>query len=75
MMAADERLNAREMQAAIAHLARRATSQHDAEKGTLAAAVAIMVATYGPALAVERLRDVADLIEHDAVLPDGGHLQ
>ena len=71
----DETLNALEVQFAIKFLLKRAQSQHDAEKGAIAAALSIMMATRGPAGAVEALRDLADIIEHDAVLPNRGPLQ
>jgi len=68
MMTAQDRLNAWETQCAIAMVLRKAQSQHDAEKGALAATLAIMVATNGAVGAVDRLRDCADLIERDLVL-------
>lgn len=76
MMAAhDETLNALEVQFAIKFVLQRAQSQHDAERGAIAAAISIMMASRGAAGAVEGLRDLADIIEHDAVLPRGGAVQ
>jgi len=76
MIAADvERLSAPEIQAAIALVLKKAKSQHDAEKGALAAALSVTVATHGPVAAVERLRDLADVIERDIILPRGGLMQ
>ena len=65
-------LNARELQAAIAFVLKRATTQHAAEKGAMAAAVSIAIATRGPVEAVDYLRDLADLIEQDELLPKQG---
>ena len=75
MAAADTRLNSREVQAAVAFIALRAMSQADAEKGLVSAALAIVLATRGPVGAVDYLRDLADVIEHDAVLPPGEAMQ
>lgn len=71
----DKKLDAREVQLAIGFVLKKAQSQEDAEKGALAAALSVMVATYGPVAAVDRLRDCADLIERDLILPRGDFLQ
>jgi hypothetical protein len=75
MMTAQDRLNAWETQCAIAFVLRKARSQGEAEKGGVAAAIAVTIATRGPVAAVDFFRDLADLIERDAVLPPGEVLQ
>lgn len=74
-MTAHDRLSAWETQCAIALVLRKAQSQQEAERGALAAALAILVATSGPVGAVDKLRDLADLIERDLVLPSGEVMQ
>lgn len=76
MMAADEtRLNGWETQCAIAHVLKKAISQEAAERGAVAAAISIVIRTRGPSNAVNYLRDLADVIERDVVLPPGQGLQ
>ena len=71
-MMTNSTLNARELQAAIAFVLMRAETQHAAEKGAMAAAVSIAIATRGPASCIDYLRDLADLIEQDELLPKRG---
>lgn len=71
MMAARKRLAAIQVQAAIRAALERAQSQSDAERGALAAAISIVIATRGPAGAVDLFRDLADLIERDELLDRG----
>lgn len=76
MMAVDDsRLNSREVQAAIGFVLRKASSQQDAERGALAAAISVCIATRGPAATVELFRDLADMIERDELLESGEWLQ
>jgi hypothetical protein len=41
----------------------------------MAAALAVLIASQGPAGAVDYLRDLADVVERDAVLPNREVLQ
>ena len=76
MMAAhDERLNAVEVKMAIKFVLQRAATQADAERGAIAAALSIIIATRGAAGAVDQLRDLADVIEHDLMVPPGEVMQ
>jgi hypothetical protein len=76
MMATDEVfLNAQEVQSAIAFVLRKASSLKDAEQGAISAALVVTVSRRGPVGAVDCLRDLADLIERDVVIPPGEVLQ
>lgn len=68
-------LNAKEIQHALRLVLSKAQTQVAAERGALAAAVSICIATRGPVGAVDALRDLAELIERDVVLPEGELLQ
>lgn len=68
-------LTAREVQATIREVARCAEDQNAAMRGCVAAALAVLIATLGLPGAVDYLRDLSDLVEHDAVLPDREKLQ
>jgi len=70
-----QRLNAREIQYALKLVLEKAQTQIAAERGALAAAISITIVRRGPVGAVDALRDLADLIERDAVLPVGEVLQ
>jgi RecJ-like exonuclease len=71
----NEMLTAIEVQAEIRLILRKAATVDDAEKGALSAAIVATVQTYGPVDAINRLRDLADVIERDLVLPRGEVLQ
>ena len=74
-MKTKDTLTAWEIQACIGLLLAKAQDQQAAEHGTVAAAVSVSIATRGPAAAVDYFRDLADLIERDAVLPAGASIQ
>jgi len=63
-------LSAWQTQLAIKEVLLHAASQDSAEKGAVAAALSIMIATRGPMATVDYLRDLSDKVERDAVLPN-----
>lgn len=74
MSVSNDRIDAWQVQMAIARVLQSAKSQADAQKGSMAAAVSILIATQVPERAVEYLRDLADIIERDEVLPRSGEV-